>query len=66
MLANISLCLGNIRRVAILIVNSQASFQVAKEIRGLFGKIRNNLSFKKFLCFYRIEGRTITLSEGRY
>ena len=46
-----------------IIVNSQASFQVAKEIRGLFGKIRNNLSFKKFLCFYRIEGRTITLSE---
>lgn len=45
------------------IANSQGSFQVAKEIRGVFGKIRNNLNFKRFLFFYRIEGRTITLSE---
>lgn len=46
------------------IANSQASSQVAKEIRNTFGKVRNLLSFKKFLFFfYRIEGRTITLSE---
>lgn len=45
------------------IANSQGSFQVAKEIRGVFGKIRNNLNFKRFLFFYRIEGRTITVSE---
>lgn len=46
------------------ICNSQSSDQVAKEIRMTFGKVRNNLAFHKFLCFYRIEGRTITLSEN--
>lgn len=45
------------------IANSQASSQVAKEIRNTFGKVRNLLSFKKLLWFYKIEGRTITLSE---
>ena len=46
------------------IANSQASSQVAKEIRNTFGKVRNLLSFKRFLFFfYKIEGRTITLSE---
>lgn len=46
------------------IANSQASSQVAKEVRNTFGKVRNLLSFKRFLFFfYKIEGRTITLSE---
>lgn len=46
------------------ICNSQASSQVAKEVRNTFGKVRNLLSFKRFLFFfYKIEGRTITLSE---
>lgn len=46
------------------ISNSQASSQVAKEVRNTFGKTRNLLSFKKFLFFFfKIEGRTITLSE---
>lgn len=45
------------------IANAQNSSQVAKEIRNTFGKTRNNLSFKKFLMFFKIEGRTITLSD---